>query len=78
MTADKYEMDTSNTSAANKMSLEMASGLLGGKIKIESVKGSVWIDRATGQMVKLNFDAGHSDKDGDSWKEHHEMVVTPR
>jgi hypothetical protein len=76
--ADKYEMDTSSTSATNKMAFEAVSGMLGGKIKIESVKGNVWIERSSGRMVKFNIDTGLSDKAGNSWKEHHELVVTPQ
>lgn len=71
-------MDASNTSGAHKAGLEMASDTLRGKVKIESVEGSVWSDRATGRMVKLNLDAGLRDKDGNTWKEDHELVVTPR
>lgn len=74
---DKVEFDTSKIATA-KAGLEIAGGLLGGKAKFSSVKGTAWLDQATGRLVKFNIETELTDKAGNSWKEHHEAVVTPK
>lgn len=76
--ADRFDMDTANAPAAAKAGFEMAAAMLGGKVKINSVKGSAWVDKANGRLVKFNVDTELSDKQGNSWTEHHEGLVTPK
>ncbi len=76
--ADKYEMDSSTASPAARAGFEMAASMLGGKVKFNAVKGSAWVDKANGRLLKFDLDTELSDKEGHSWKEHHEGVVTPK
>ena len=76
--ADKYDFDTSTATGAAKTGMEMAMGMLGGKVKFNSVKGSAWVDKASGRLVKFNIDSEMSDKAGNNWKEHSEAEVTPK
>ncbi len=75
---DKYEFDTATATGGAKAGMEMAMGMLGGKVKFRAVKGAAWVDKATGRMVKFNIDSELSDKAGNSWKEHDELLVTPK
>ncbi len=75
---DKYEMDTSTAPPAAKAGFEMAAAMLGGKVKINAVKGTAWVDKANGRLVRFNLDTELSDKAGNSWKEHHEGMAVPK
>ncbi len=75
--ADRIEFDTSKVPSA-KAGLELAGGILGGKAKFGSVKGTAWLEEKTGRLVKFNVDADISDKAGNNWQEHHEATVTPK
>jgi hypothetical protein len=76
--ADKFNVDTTTANATTQAGMEVAAAMLGGKIKIKSVKGAVWLDKSTGRLVKFNLDSELSTQDGQSWQEHHEVVVTPK
>lgn len=78
MTAAKYTFDTSQADASQKTGMAIAMGMLGGKVKIGSLKGAAWVDQATGKLVKYTIDSELSDQSGDSWKEHEEMLITPK
>jgi hypothetical protein len=75
---DKYEFDTTTASASARAGFEMASAMLGGKIKFTSVQGTACVDKATGRLVKFNIDTELSDQAGNSWKEHQEGLVTAK
>jgi hypothetical protein len=78
MAANKYSFDTSQASATQKTGIAIAQGMLGGKVKIGSLKGTCWVDQASGKLVKYTIDSELSDQSGNSWKEHEEMLVTPK
>jgi len=77
-TADKYDIDTSHLSGPERAGFEAATAMLGARAKIESVKGSAWIDHASGLLLKFNLDTEFTDPGGERWKEHREMVITPQ
>lgn len=74
---DKIEFDTSKTASA-QAGLALAGGLLGGKAKFDSVKGTAWLDKTTGRVVKFDVDSAVSDKAGNSWQQHHEATFAPK
>lgn len=76
--AEKYNMDTSTANASTQAGLAMLGGMLGGKVKIQSVKGSAWLEKSTGRLIKFNLDADLSTQDGHSYQEHYEAAVTPK
>ncbi len=78
MTAAKYTFDTSQANASQKTGMAIAMGMLAGKVKIGSLKGAAWVDQASGKLVKYTFDSELSDQSGNSWKEHEDMLVTPK
>jgi hypothetical protein len=49
-----------------------------GRVRFDSLKGSAWIDHSSGHLVKFNFDTQFSDHEGNSWKEHHEALITAK
>ena len=75
---DKYEFDTANASAAERAGIDAAMGMLGGRQKLTAVKGTAWIDKATGRVVKFDVATDLSDKAGNSWKETCEATYTPK
>ncbi len=76
--ADRFNMDTATAAASTQPGLAMLGGMLNGKVKMKSVKGSAWLEKSTGRLVKFNLDADLSTQDGHSWQEHYEAMVTPK
>ncbi len=76
--ADKYDMDTTTADATTQAGIAMAGAMLGGKVKINSVKGSAWLDKSSGRLVKFTVDTDLRTQDGQSWQEHYQAVVTPK
>ncbi len=76
--ADKYDFDSSTATGAQKAGFAMVAAMMGGKVKTNSIKGSVWVDKATGRTVKFNMDSEMSASSGNSWNEHDELLVTPK
>lgn len=76
--ADKFDMDTTGVDATTQAGLAMVGGTLGGKIKIKSVKGSAWLEKSSGRLVKFDLSADLSTQDGESWQEHYEAALTPK
>jgi len=74
--ADRYDINTATADATTQAGFQTAAAMLSGKTKVQSVKGSVWIDKATGRLVRYNVDTQFSDSTGDNWSEHHELLVT--
>jgi hypothetical protein len=73
--ADKYTYDTTQANPSQKMGLDVARGML---TSIKETKGTVWIAKDSGELVKFNIDTDYLDKDGHAWKEHYEGEVTPK
>ncbi len=78
MPTDKYNMDTTTANATTQAGLAMLGDMFNGKVKIKSVKGSAWLEKSTGRLVKFNLDADLSTRDGYNWQEHYEAMVTPK
>lgn len=72
---DKYDFDTSTATGSTKVSLDIAKGII---TNIQSTKGTVWLDKSTGRLVKFNLDGDFADKAGHAWKEHYEGEVAPK
>jgi hypothetical protein len=72
---DKYTYDTAMANPTQKMALDIARSML---TAIKDSKGTAWIAKDTGIMVKFNIDTDYLAKDGHAWKEHYEGVVTPK
>jgi hypothetical protein len=72
---EKYAYDTTLANPTQKMALEMARSLL---TTINDSKGTAWIAKDSGMMVKFNIDTDYLDKNGQAWKEHYEGQVTPK
>jgi hypothetical protein len=72
---DKYDFDTSTATGSTKAGLEIAKSML---TSLQSTKGTIWLEKSTGKLVKFNIDADFADRNTTSWKEHHEGEVVPR
>ena len=73
--ADKYQFDTTTATGSTKMGIDIARGLI---TNIASTRGTVWLEKSTGKLVKFNVDANFADKNNNAWKEHYEGEVTPK
>jgi hypothetical protein len=73
--ADKYTFDTSTATGPQKMALDAARAML---TNIKECKGTAWIAKDSGELVKFNLDAEYQDRNAHSWKEHYEGEVTPK
>jgi hypothetical protein len=73
--ADKFVFDTaSDLTPAQKAGLERARMVVS---TVQNCRGTAWIDKDSGELVKFNIDAEYQDKNGHDWQEHYEGVVTP-
>jgi hypothetical protein len=73
--ADKYAFDTATATGPQKMGLDMARSML---TSIKDTKGTAWIAKDSGELIKFNIDTDYQDKNGHAWKEHYEGQVTPK
>jgi hypothetical protein len=73
--ADKFTYDTTLANPTQKTGLDIARAML---TTIKDSKGTAWISKDSGQMVKFNIDTDYLDKAGHAWKEHYEGEVTPK
>ena len=73
--ADKYDFDTAAVTGSNQAALEMVKSML---TSLQSTKGTIWIDKASGRLAKFNIDADMADKAGNAWKEHYEGEFTTK
>jgi hypothetical protein len=73
--ADKYTFDTTTATGSQKMALDVTRTML---TSIKECKGTAWIAKDSGELVKFNLDADYLDKNAHSWKEHYEGEVTPK
>ncbi len=76
--ADKIDFDTTTATASQLAGLKMAQSMLGGRIKFESVKGTAWLEKSSGKLVKLNVETDLADQAGNSWKESYAVEVTAK
>jgi hypothetical protein len=73
--ADKFTFDTTIATPSQKRGLEAARAVL---TTIRDCKGTAWIAKDSGLLVKFDIDADYLDKNGHAWKEHYEGEVTPK
>jgi hypothetical protein len=74
--ADKFVFDTaSELTPAQKVGLGRARTVVS---SIQSCKGTAWIAKDSGELVKFNIDAEYQDKNAQAWHEHFEGVVIPQ
>lgn len=73
--ADKFIFDTSQATESQKKGLEAAELVL---TTMKNCKGTAWIARDSGLLIKFNIDAEYQDKNQHAWKEHYEGEVTPK
>jgi hypothetical protein len=45
---------------------------------VKDSRGTAWIAKDSGELVKFNIDTDYVDKNGHAWKEHYEGEVTPK
>jgi len=72
--ADKFVFDTTAAAPSQKMGLAAARAVLS---KIKDCKGTAWIAKDSGLLIKFDIDAEFSDSYNHGWKEHYEGIVTP-
>jgi hypothetical protein len=73
--ADKFTFNTTAATPSQKMRLDAARMVL---TTIQDCKGTAWIAKDSGLLIKFNIDADYLDKNNHSWKEHYEGEVTPK
>ena len=73
--ADKFTFDTTTATPSQKMGLEAARAVL---TTIKDCKGTAWIAKDSGLLIKFNIDADYVDRNNHAWKEHYEGDVTPK
>jgi len=73
--ADKFTFDTTAATPSQKVGLNAARLVLS---TIKDCKGTAWIAKDSGLLIKFNIDADYSDKYDRAWKEHYEGEVTPK
>ncbi len=74
--ADRFIFDTATAMASpQKEGLERARLVM---TTIQGCKGTAWIAKDSGVLIKFNIDADYLDKNQHAWKEHYEGSVTPK
>jgi len=73
VSADKYEFDTSTATGATKTGMDIARNMI---TNLQVSKGTVWLEKSTGKLVKFDIDASFADQRSNAWKEHYEGEVT--
>jgi hypothetical protein len=74
--ADKFSFDTqADLTPAQKVGLGRAKAVVSA---IQNCKGTAWIAKDSGELVKFDIDAELQDNAGQSWTEHYEGLVTPK
>jgi len=73
--ADKYTFDTATATGSQKMALDVARAML---TNVQNCRGTAWIAKDSGELIKFNLDADYLDKNAHAWKEHYEGEVTPK
>jgi len=73
--ADRFAFDTRALTPADQQRVEGARAILP---SIRNCKGTAWIARDSGLLIKFNIDADFSDKSQHAWQEHYEGEVFPK
>lgn len=72
--AEKFEFDTRTATGAEAVGVEMTRSML---TNLKDAKGSAWIEKNTGRLLKFNIDAYYTEEGGRAWQEHYEGEVLP-
>jgi hypothetical protein len=74
--ADKFTFDTTTAATpSQKEGLERARLVV---TTVKDVKGTAWIAKDSGLLIKFSIDADYLDKNNHAWTEHYEGEVTPQ
>ncbi len=73
--ADKFTFDTAAATPSQQLGLEAARAVL---TTIKDCKGTAWIAKDSGLLIKFNIDADYLDRNSHAWREHYEGEVTPK
>jgi hypothetical protein len=73
--ADKFTFDTTTATPTQKMGLEAARAVL---TNIKDSRGTAWIAKDSGLLIKFNVDADYMNRNNQAWKEHYEGEATPK
>ncbi len=77
--ARRYDFDLANVSSDAKKALQLASTFGGGRqLKDYNVKGSAWLSKDDGRMVKFQYDSTMLFSDGENNTTHYEGIVTKK
>lgn len=72
---DKFTFDTSTATPSQRRGVQAARMVL---TTLRECKGTAWIAKDSGVLVKFNVDADYQDKNQHTWNEHYEGEVTPK
>ena len=72
--ADEFEFDTRTAAGAEAVGVEMTRSML---TNLKNAKGSAWVEKDTGRLLKFSIDAYYAEKGGPTWQEHYEGEVLP-
>jgi hypothetical protein len=72
--ADKFTIDTATAAGNQKAGFDIAKSIL----TIKDVKGTAWVAKDSGTLVKFNLDVSRADDRGNTWDEHYEGEVKPK
>ncbi|HTS67657.1 MAG TPA: hypothetical protein VMO17_01640 [Terriglobia bacterium] len=72
---DKFVFDTTMATATQKIGLDAARRIL---TTLKECKGTAWISKDSGILIKFDLDADYLDQNGHAWREHYEGEVTPQ
>ena len=74
MAANKFNIDTTTLVGHQKAAFDVAKTIL----TLKDVKGTAWVAKDSGELVKFNLDVSRADDRGNTWQEHREGEVTPK
>jgi hypothetical protein len=72
--ADKFTIDTATAAGNQRAGFDIAKSML----TIKDVKGTAWVAKDSGALVKFNLDESRADERGNAWEEHYEGEVKPK
>jgi hypothetical protein len=56
----------------------MAFDITKAMLTVKDVKGTAWVAKDSGELVKFNLDVARADDRGNTWQEHCEAEVKPK
>ena len=71
--ADRYDFDTNTATGPTKTGMDIARAMI---TNLQSSKGTVWLEKSTGKLVKFDIDANFADSQSNAWMEHYQGEVS--